>query len=301
MEDTTMRLARNAEHLGTDNWPDTQGTDARSRAASNIDDALIAEEEGLGRWQVQLPDGDPHQVLVVKAGEDYAGACDCDGWKYHDSPCSHLITVRIGEFVDRTDIPESHDYVMELSHDDAQPETDDAEDSERDAETFDDVSVDEEMQNAPTEVQPTQPAQRESQAPTPPKQSDDAFANPLPDVEDKYAIDMGGDTYIRKAGYARLLKQQGWTVKNVEVLGSHETEWERAKYRATIVDEHGDAIANSVGTAGPPDREDMTNADMHLDELAETRAWTRAASIATGEGLTAFAELPENASEVVGE
>jgi len=38
---------------------------------------------------------------------------------------------------------------------------------------------------------------------------------------------------------------------------------------------------------------------MQLDELAETRAWTRAASIATGEGLTAVAELPEHAGKGV--
>jgi len=35
----------------------------------------------------------------------------------------------------------------------------------------------------------------------------------------------------------------------------------------------------------------MSDADMHLDELAETRAWTRAASIATGEGMTALVEV----------
>jgi hypothetical protein len=35
----------------------------------------------------------------------------------------------------------------------------------------------------------------------------------------------------------------------------------------------------------------MSDAGMHLDELAETRAWTRAAAIATGEGLTALVEV----------
>jgi hypothetical protein len=205
------------------------------------------------------------------------------------------LTVRIGEFVDRVSVPESHEYVLELGNDDAQPQ----ESNETGAERVEATPVEDTPQDTQRDVQTAQPDVSEREPPAPPQQRDDAFANPLPDVEDKYAITMNGDTYIRKAGYARLLKQQGWTVKNVEVLGSHETDWERAKYRATIVDENGDAIANSVGTAGPPDKEDMANADMHLDELAETRAWTRAASIATGEGLTAFAELPENASEVV--
>lgn len=130
---------------------------------------------------------------------------------------------------------------------------------------------------------------------------DDAFANPLPEVDDKYAISMDGETYIRRAGYARLLRQQGWRVLSTEIVGAHETDWERSKYRAVILDEDEQTLAQSVGTAGPPDKEDMNNAEMHLDELAETRAWTRAASIATGEGMTALAEVHPDQSDVGGD
>jgi hypothetical protein len=129
---------------------------------------------------------------------------------------------------------------------------------------------------------------------------DDAFANPLPDVDKKYVIQMDGEQYIRKAGYARLLRQQGWRVLSTEIVGAHETDWTRAKYRAVILDEDEQTLAQSVGTAGPPDMEDMADAEMHLDELAETRAWTRAASIATGEGMTALAEVHPDQSDVGG-
>jgi len=143
---------------------------------------------------------------------------------------------------------------------------------------------------APPEEEPAVPAESDE---TTPQQFHDAgaFATTMPEVDEKYAMQMGGETYIRKAGYARLLKQQGWRVRRDEIVGSHETDYQRAKYEARIVDESGEVLAEAVGTAGPPDSEDMSDADMHLDELAETRAWTRAASIATGEGMTALVEV----------
>jgi hypothetical protein len=285
---STEWLARNARHLGDENWPDTKDTSQRSRAVENFDDALIAPEEGMGRYQVELPDGEPHQCLIVKAGDSYAGACDCDGYQYHDLPCSHLLTLRVGEFSDRVDVPESHDYVMELANDDAQPE------KENENEPSEDLM---------TEDTDTTPVTKESTqtTPTPPQQSDDAFAKDLPDVDKQFVLEMGGEKYIRKAGYARLLCQLQWRPVVERDVRAKDTEYERAEVTAKIVDSDGNVRGEAIGTAGPPDREDMTNADMHLDELAETRAWTRAASIATGEGLTAFAELPEKASEVVGE
>lgn len=286
-------LARNARHVGTSQWPEAKGTGSWERATTSGRRADYGSEEGLGRFWVRYPDGDIHQVLLVKDGEEYAGACGCESFQYETNrPCAHLCVLRIEDSEmgsDNFSVPSSHEYVRELI-----AVSDGAQSDESEAVT----QAHPEQQNSATAV--PEPDTGASEVPQEPAQTDDAFASPLPDVEDKFVIDMDGSKYIRKAGYARLLSQQGWTVETDEVVGAHETEWKRAKYRATIFDpETGRALSTSVGTAGPPEKEDMADADMHLDELAETRAWTRAASIATGEGMTALAEIPEHSGEEV--
>jgi len=123
------------------------------------------------------------------------------------------------------------------------------------------------------------------------------FAGELPDVGKEYVMEMGGETYIRRAGYARLARSEGYRLSFDEVVGAHETDWTRSKYRVVVLDESGEQVAEDVGTAGPPQNEDMAAAESNLDELAATRAATRALAWETGEGLTAVEEIAEQHAE----
>lgn len=267
-EQADQWLARNARALEFD---DAQGTESWDRAREHGQEAFITGPAGpMGRYRVELPDGeDQHETLLVKNSDgDYAGACDCEGFRMHDKPCAHLCTLRLEEWGGQIEIATSTEYVAELT----------------------------ENGNGREEPEP-------AGAPTPPAQAgdastitgDDAFATALPDVPDQYVMELGGDTYIRRAGYARLARSAGLRLSLVEVVGAHETGYERAKYRATVMGPDGDNLASDVGTAGPPEMEEMGDAEMHLDELAATRAATRALAWATGEGLTAVAEVKPEA------
>lgn len=261
-------LARNARAL---DWEEAQGTESWDRAKTEGRAAVVVKGgRGLGRYRLAMPEGkDPHEVLLVKSGDgSYAGACSCKGFRANSWPCAHLCTLRQDEALDDREIAQSSEYVAELVPEDVQEEPGDVE----------------EAPEPPAEVDGTSP-------PAP----DDAFARELPDVPDQYVMELDGDAYIRRAGYARLAKAAGFRISILEVVGAHETEWERAKYRATVMDEDGNNLASDVGTAGPPESEGMDDAECHLDELAATRAATRALAWATGEGLTAVAEVKPEA------
>jgi len=271
-DDNAVMLAQQADRLEPEDAKGTQSWD-RAKVPHGASD-LKVEGRSLGRIGVQLPDSDTlHECLIVQAPDGTtAGACDCEGWSYQDYPCAHLSHLLILESLDNVNLDTSAEYVAELLSD--------AQSSEHRAEGDDTGEDTDDPAPAPEPAEPATPAR------------DDAFAEPMPDVDDRFVMNLNGDTYIRKAGYARLLHQAGLTVKSVEVVGAHETEWTRAKYRAQIVNGDGEVVAQQVGTAGPPDKEGLADAEMHLDELAETRAWTRAAALATGEGMTALAEVP---------
>ncbi|MFB6243197.1 MAG: hypothetical protein ABEH80_03780 [Halobaculum sp.] len=231
----------------------------------------------------------------------FVGSCTCPAWRHDETrPCKHICRAVQFDELETSVIVKSGGLVRDVR------EADDGGERSTGATTI--LDDDGEAERGETESQTTpddgpapQPAvAADGSVPAETHPEDDAFASPLPEVSEKYVISMDGEQYIRKAGYARLLRQQGWRVLSTEIVGAHETDWERAKYRAVILDEDEQTLAQSVGTAGPPDMEDMANAEMHLDELAETRAWTRAASIATGEGMTALAEVHPGQSDVGG-
>jgi len=96
---------------------------------------------------------------------------------------------------------------------------------------------------------------------------------------------LGGDTYIRRAGFQRLARSEGYRVKTEMRTWASDTDCELAEARARVL-ENGDVVATGTGTAYLPE-EDLSGAAGNLNELAETRALSRAMGWATGAGLSA--------------
>jgi hypothetical protein len=269
--DTTEQLVAQAQHLDLE---DRKGSESWERAKSGGTEATFVDaDRSLGRLAVELPDGEgPHETLLVKAPNgDMAGACDCDGYEYHDKGCAHLIVRFLLDSLGMRDIPESGEYLDSIT-----PDPDEIPAAPSEAEM---------VEEAPT------PDTVDETAHAPAQTRDDAFATALPDVDDQYVMELNGDTYIKKAGYARLLKSAGYTAVPSVVQWPWEGDRERCVAKAVIKDEDGELVAQNFGSAGPPEAEDLSGAENELIELATTRAWTRAAAIATGEGLTAVAEV----------
>jgi hypothetical protein len=97
---------------------------------------------------------------------------------------------------------------------------------------------------------------------------------------------LGGDPYIRREGFQRLARREGYRVESEMRTWASDTDNELAEARARVLDEDGDVVATGTGTAYLPD-EDLSGAKGNLNELAETRAISRAMGWATGAGLSA--------------
>jgi len=289
-------LHRNGQAVNADTH---QAESSDSWQAALSGDMELLSSPGQGVTRVTSESGEePYLTVLAEWSDSMAGACECDDFQHRGGPCKHLLyrvqVAAIGSHgvieskgLWETLVQRESDAGDERGGENLADTTPDVEPAGEPAEASADGG---ESRPAPPQDEPAVPAESGETA-TQEFHDAGAFATSLPDVDEKYAMTMNGETYIRKAGYARLLKQQGWRVRRDEIVGSHETDYQRAKYEARIVDEDGEVLAEAVGTAGPPDSEDMSDADMHLDELAETRAWTRAASIATGEGMTALVEV----------
>jgi len=107
---------------------------------------------------------------------------------------------------------------------------------------------------------------------------------------------LDGDPYIRREGYAVIASRLGLRVR-VELLErAGETDHTSAEALATVWPEGEDPDEGwvDVGSAHV-DVEDMKDARGNLDELAATRAITRALSWATGAGISA-AEVQEGSA-----
>jgi hypothetical protein len=91
IDDVDAWLERNADHLRLEK---ARGTESWQRATSEGGEADVQKRDGTGRFRVHLPDGDPHENALVKTTDgDWAGACDCDGFRFHSKPCFHLCTL----------------------------------------------------------------------------------------------------------------------------------------------------------------------------------------------------------------
>lgn len=59
-----------------------------------------------GEFVVQRsPDEDSHRCELVLAFGQPWGSCSCDGYQYHDGPCSHLCAIWRAYQMDLTEVP----------------------------------------------------------------------------------------------------------------------------------------------------------------------------------------------------
>jgi len=309
-------LQRNAQQvqpkqlINTDSW---------DRAKSGRRDADVENLIGdPDLFKIELPDGDPHLTLFVTHTDDaHAGACSCEGYLYNRY-CAHLFVLAQLDVTDnilRTDDRRAGDLlegsveqpdpdVQEYDDQDDGPGKQDGQGTDTGSISPDEAVPVESSASESVEPQGTDTQNRSARPSTDGKtdstalaKEENPFAGELPDVGREYVMEMGGETYIRRAGYARLARSEGYRLQFDEVVGAHETDWTRSKYRAHVFDETGEQVSEDIGTAGPPENEDMADAESNLDELAATRAATRALAWATGEGLTAVAEVAEQQAE----
>jgi hypothetical protein len=114
----------------------------------------------------------------------------------------------------------------------------------------------------------------------------DIDKNPVEWLPD-HLIDMvEGVPTISRKGYCIVCQQYGVSIESESIVRSSDTEFEYAEFRAVAVDSDGKAYSG-FGTAHVERGDDP----YLLNELAETRAMKRAATWATGVGLTAVEEM----------
>jgi len=303
VDDLDAWLERNADVLRI---RDARGTESWERA-KQADAEDVEQLEPLGRFRLELPDGDPHDLVVLKTGEDdLVGACDCDGFRFHSHPCAHMAAMAQLDAL-QSIIPVDRHRAEELAFgvdaeviEQTETAADKMNDDVQEAEV---VDVDESRQDSGDEPRGSDvenPPPTPSNRANPPDTPRDAFAGKLPDVDDQYVMELGGSTYICRAGYARLARSEGLRLLLEEIVGAHENEWSHSKYRAEVLDEAGEVVASDVGTAHV-DAEDLSDAQANLDELAATRAACRSLAWATGEGLNAVEEVAASEAQRAGE
>ena len=303
IDDVDAWLERNADWVRLEKARGTESWQRATEAGGNADLGILDAE---GRFRLRLPDGtDEHDVLLVKTeadglDADWAGACDCDGWRFHSKPCAHLCALAQLDAVRSGLVPVNEHRAEDLAF--GQVDVVDETETQTAADVIDANQDDVDGERRRDDVQEADPpAPAEASRPQAPRpQGADAFAGELPDVPDQYVMELGGDTYIRRAGYARLGYSAGLRLQLEEVVGAHDTDWQHAKYRAVVTDQDGEHVANDVGSAHA-DWEDLQDAEAQLDELAATRAASRALAWATGEGLNAVEEVAAEHAEEVGQ
>jgi len=240
------------------------------------EDVTVDPGDAVGRATVIVGDGDPHDVVLVEDGEGYAGYCDCDGFAFHEGElagdcCTHLVALAM-ESVVNGGLIQTLDDVVDVQ--DASDEPDEAVDAEVIDADPDDGDLEEEIERV----------QEESGDP-PAQRLDDPFAGALEGVDDRFVMTLGGDPYIRREGFQRLAKSEGYSVETEMRTWASDTDNELAEARARVL-ENGDVVATGTGTTYLP-QEDLSGAAGNLNELAETRALSRAMGWATGAGLSA--------------
>jgi len=107
-----------------------------------------------------------------------------------------------------------------------------------------------------------------------------------PMVDKQIANHHGLFLMVRFYPYCIVCQQYGVSIESESIVRSSDTEFEYAEFRAVAVDADGKAYSG-FGTAHVERGDDP----YLLNELAETRAMKRAATWATGVGLTAVEEM----------
>jgi hypothetical protein len=295
-------LRRNAQPVDFEAAQGASSTSWKRALNDGPDAGIVQRDDELGRYRVTMPGRDGHEVLYIESeGKRGAGACDCEAYRMHDlagNVCAHLATLRQSAALsDRIEIHTNREYVERLvgqqgttANAGDEPATGEVVDEMDGPDTAGETQAGPEAINSDPQGAEVVDVQDTSDVPAEPEQT---FAGPLSDeVDDQYVMEMGGETYIRRAGYAVLAKRQGFHVRT-QILEEppHGTPEGQVVAIGKVVNGDGDLVAQDYGTAGPPDKEDMDGASHNLLELAATRAATRATAWATGEGLTAVAEV----------
>lgn len=262
-------------------------------------DVSIQDGNADDAFRVQLDDGDRHEVLLAGVEGEMYGTCDCDGWAFHRHewsrarPCAHLSAVRQGHALANVDVPETFaGSTMEPDEMDVDVVTP-GEDDEQVATAAERINE----QREPTDdVVEDVPKPAEDSTATPARV--DTFAGVLEGIPERFVMELDGKPYIRREGYARIAHEADLRIESEIVTWASQTELDLAEARATVRDQTGDVVATGSATAYR-DVEDMTNAHANLNELAETRAITRALSWATGAGAS-LAEVGADQDDLAG-
>lgn len=81
---------------------------------ADLAETSISSLESPGEWVVQRsPDDDSHVVELVRAFSQAWGHCSCDGFQFHDGPCSHLCAVWRAFQRDLVDVPRAQVRTIE--------------------------------------------------------------------------------------------------------------------------------------------------------------------------------------------
>lgn len=262
---------------------DAQSEPFRRARDEEID---VEPDNQANRSWVQVGDGDKHKVALVEDQDGLVGYCDCDGFAFHEGElagdcCTHIIAMMMESVKDESLIT-TIDDVVETG---GSPMSDDGSESS-DVEVVDvdpDESADDQEGGRDDHADPPTRSKGED---VPAPEIDDPFAGELEDVDDRFVMTLGGDPYIRREGFQRLARQEGYRVKTEMRTWASDTENELAEARAVVRDQDGGVVATGTGTAYAP-QEDLSGAEGNLNELAETRALSRAMGWATGAGLSA--------------
>ncbi|MFB6103335.1 MAG: hypothetical protein ABEJ73_12335 [Haloplanus sp.] len=249
---------------------------ATSFQRARDEDVTVEPGDAIGRATVIVGDGDPHDVVLVEDDEGEIGYCDCDGFNFHRDElaggcCTHLVALAM-EATLNEGLIKTVDDVIDVRDARDHPDTEQAEVVD---DSSDDPSLEEEI-DALQEASPERPAPK----------LDDPFADQLEDVDERFVMTLGGDPYIRREGFQRLARAEGYRVETEMRTWASDTDCELAEASARVFDEDGDVVATGAGTAYLPE-EDLSGAAGNLNELAETRALSRAMGWATGAGLSA--------------
>ena len=311
---------------GTDSTAWERGSDDPGKAA--VESAQ--ESDDAAYRAVRLPDGDPHATLLVEAaGSDngsgpFAGACDCDGWRYHDGPCAHLVCRAVRSVLHSGEVPVDVERYEELKTANGPVDVDDTPDAgvsdvggiETAADGAGDEGTDEDGedivdvdaagqsvrgpeagdQHPPDEIvdgsseiggpQLRSESSVDADSAAMPNTAGDPFATQLAEnIPERFVMGLGDEPYIRRAGYAAIARDANLRVTVDPVTPAEETDFEHARYKAVVRDADGEVVGEDFGTAHL-DGEDLSGAKYQLDELAATRACRRALEWATGAGAT---------------
>ncbi|QGX94990.1 hypothetical protein EI982_09400 [Haloplanus rallus] len=261
--------------------------DATAFERARDEDVTVDVGDAPGRATMIVGDGDPHDVVLVEDDEGEIGYCDCDGFVMHQDDlaggvCAHLVALAM-EATLNEGLIKTVDDVLEV--DDARDHPDveqtdvvDAESVDAEANTTADVIDD--VQEASADV-----PDRDDRAERPAPQLDDPFASAIEGVDERFVMTLGGDPYIRREGWQRLARSEGYRIRRDMVTLQSETDSTLAECEAQVLD-GDDIVAEATGTAHI-EAEDLAGAVGNLNELAETRAISRAMGWATGAGLSA--------------